>query len=142
MRKSRRIVINEEPFMSGNPIQLRRAVGLDQTNSPFDVLTVKDALGRLGAYSLERNGFSPEPTKALFDAIRFHQDGRKLKVDGIIAPNGETARDIGILLKLVGTRSPQFRCVNPNCRAWHGNMYGTGRCENCVHKMFSGMLPS
>jgi hypothetical protein len=128
--------------MPARPLQLRKAVGPDQANYPFDVLAVKDALARLGAYSLARDGFSPEPTKALFHAIRFHQDGRKLKIDGIVAPNGETARDIGGLIHDIGARSPWFRCIIPNCGKWHGDMYGTGVCEDCTAKEFDGLKPS
>jgi hypothetical protein len=132
----------KEAHMTGNPFQLRRAVGPDQTNSPFDVLTVKDGLARLGAYSLGRTGLSHEPTEALFDAIRFHQDGRQLKVDGIINPGGETAQDIGKLLQPVGSRSAVSRCVAAGCGTPHGNLYGLGYCSDCIHKMFPGMSPS
>ena len=128
--------------MPARLLQLRNAVGPDQANYPFDVLNVKDALARLGAYNPERDGFSPEPTKALFHAIRFHQDGRKLQVDGIVAPNGETARDIGGLLHDVGNRSPRFLCITPNCGGRHGNMYGVGKCEKCVQKEYPDLLPS
>jgi len=67
----------------------------------------------------------------MFSAIEKFQKDRKIKVDGIVNPKGETEKAINEELK-VSARSPIVRCTV--CGGPHGGSKGD-LCPQCDSKM-------
>ncbi len=64
-----------------------------------DAADLKFALTALGYYDDSETGLSPYPDEDLFKSVKNFQKDKKLKVDGIINPDGETQNNIQINLK-------------------------------------------
>lgn len=81
---------------------LGAAVGNGRESRPEDVAKVQGAMRDLGRYPAPRDG-APDGivNRDLDRAIRGYQADRSLKRDGWLAPQGETAREIGTDLGLL-----------------------------------------
>ncbi len=76
--------------MFGNPFRLRSTLSASTRADKNDNLNTKSALGSLGY---------KHPNNNLFESIRQFQSDHGLKRDGIMKPNGETARMLGKVLE-------------------------------------------
>lgn len=127
-------------------ISIRQTLRQDGKANPKDVLTVKKALVLTGHYEIPDYGLTPYPDKKLFQAIKDYQKSSGLKVDGVIAPYGETLLSLkkDIRYKNLnqnddedyeeddpGNKSPILRCVE--CGGPHGGAMGD-LCEWCDKK--------
>jgi hypothetical protein len=68
-------------------------------------------------------------------SIKAFQKDNKLRVDGVIKPNGPTIRRLidgdDVVDNDEDARSPRQQCVE--CGGWHGGAFGD-LCEWCVNK--------
>lgn len=77
------------------PLPLRGRVGLGSDNAPEDVLAVSAALANLGYLDETMPEAEPRADSKLDAGLRRYQKDRGLRVDGWLAPDGETARNLG-----------------------------------------------
>lgn len=94
-----------------------------------DVRNLKDALGHLGYYDINRHGNDPFTNDELFLAIEHYQRTRGIPVTGELEPGDKTEDDIN--KQLPKTQSPIIRC--PKCGAPHGGVAGK-LCPDCAKK--------
>lgn len=73
----------------------RGPVGPSYNLDEEDILRTKSALHGLGHYKAPASGLTPYADSEMFDAIRSFQQGNGLKVDGLMKPDGPTARTLG-----------------------------------------------
>lgn len=66
---------------------------------PDDVLSVKNKLKGFGYYQIPEWGITKFTDSLMFDGIRKFQQDNKLKVDGVMKPEGETETAFNKLLK-------------------------------------------
>ena len=60
---------------------------------------MKNILRRLGHYKTPDYGMTPYPDERMFEGIRGFQKAKGLAVDGVVEPNGPTARALGDALR-------------------------------------------
>ncbi len=76
-------------------LKLKRRVSRDTNAEPNDVRALKKALNRLGYYTPpKKSGITKIADAAMLEALKKFQRDQKLKSDGIILPDGETAKAI------------------------------------------------
>lgn len=84
----------------GDPLHLQDSVGVDGTNRRRDVAKVESLLGRTGDLDLSQtDGVTGFVGLRLDEAIRRFQKRHGLKVDGHVAPGGETITTLGAVLE-------------------------------------------
>ncbi|MBT5810054.1 MAG: hypothetical protein HOI19_06740, partial [Rhodospirillaceae bacterium] len=86
-----------------NPFRLRKTIAANRTMDPDDILNTKSALGQLGHLDVNRNGLDdiatrPMPTRTIINGVKSFQRKQGLKVDGLMKPDGPTARRITSLI--------------------------------------------
>ena len=86
------------------PLKLDSSVGQGFDSRPDDVRTVKTALADLGYYQPDMSGMTEFLDPDLDDGVRRYQKDRGLTIDGWLAPEGETARNIGRDLRGIDPR--------------------------------------
>jgi len=74
------------------PFSLTGRVDRSAPTMPGDVLATKSALQRLGRYTPRRGTITPHTDEPLFDGILAFQKDRNLVKDGVMKPNGPTAK--------------------------------------------------
>ena len=108
--------------------KLKESVGSSSQVNLDDVWVLKKALRQEGLYVEPAHGMTPYPDEALFTAIKSYQSRNGLRVDGVVAPGGETEEEMQPLLLSVAT----MRCVV--CKAWHGGLHSPRICADCWGK--------
>lgn len=111
--------------------KLKSTVSSQSAADPDDVWLLKNALRQEGSYSEPTKEISPFPDSDLFEAIKRFQRKKRLRVDGVVKPGGETERELQQQLHAVA----KFRCIL--CKAWHGGLYSPHICWQCWHKAAS-----
>lgn len=82
-----------------DPLHLRDSVGLEGANGRRDVAKVESLLGRTGDLDLaDTDGVTGFAGLRLDEAVRRFQKRHGLKVDGHVAPGGETVTTLGATL--------------------------------------------
>ena len=84
--------------MSPLPFRLKRTLGRSYKVDLDDTRRTKQALQRLGHFETPRYGLTDYPDEPLFEAIEKFQSDHDLRRDGIMRPDGETARRLGEIL--------------------------------------------
>lgn len=114
-------------------IKISSPVGYEYNVELDDIKTLKNALRNLGYYKVLDYGMTPYPDEKLFSGIRSFQKDNKLKIDGLIKPDGETLIAINKKLssELPGVKGPTFWCA---CGAPHGGVY-EDICPDCFRKL-------
>jgi len=108
--------------------KLKSTLGRSYNVDPNDVLTVKKALNDLGYYEEPEWGITPYPDNDLFKGIEGFQKDYKLKVDGLMKPNGPTEKELA-------AQSHRYVCTK--CTAFHGGVFSPYFCSDCYTKMNS-----
>ncbi len=119
--------------MSGfrNRFALRGEVGNGRDNDPDDVLAVKRRLNGLGLYDEPDYGFTGYIDRATEDGIKSFQKKNGLKIDGWLAPGGETETAISDLVhRNVGARNFSANEVTRNLPYYIEGEVGNGRTNN------------
>lgn len=75
---------------------------------PDDVLSVKQKLKGLGYYKEPEWGMTKFTDNQMFDGIRSFQNDRKLKIDGVMKPDGETQNAVNSALKEVVSKDNSY----------------------------------
>lgn len=113
-------------------IKLSNPIRRNSADTNFqDVLNIKNALKHIGYYETPKYGITEYPDERMYSSIEQFQKEKKLKVDGIANPGGETEQAINEELK-VSARSPIVRCTV--CGGPHGGSKGDV-CPSCDAKM-------
>ena len=112
------------------PYRLRNTLGSSYNTNPDDVWVTKHNLRNRGYYQEPAYGMTEYPDQQLFDSIKRYQGDNRLRVDGIMKPDGETERHILNGDKLAMT----YRCSV--CGAPHGGVYSPSICWQCWNKGF------
>jgi len=110
------------------PYRLKNTLGLTYNVDPDDVWVTKHNLKRKGYYSAPQYGMSEYPDHQLFDAIKNYQRDNKLRVDGIMQPDGETERR----LLNDDQAAITYWCIIYG--APHGGVYSPNICWQCWNK--------
>ena len=79
--------------------KLKNTIGRNYSVEENDTLTMKNVLKRLGHYETPDYGMTPFPDEPMFEGIRGFQKTKGLAVDGVVAPQGPTARALGEALQ-------------------------------------------
>ncbi len=74
--------------------RLKSTIGRSYNTDFGDVLNTKKALNGLGFYNKPDYGMTKYPDRGMFNGISGYQKSRGLKVDGLMKPDGETAKSI------------------------------------------------
>lgn len=111
------------------PYRLKNTLGLTYNVNPEDVWVTKHNLKRRGYYAEPRDGMTEYPDQQLFDAIKTYQRDNRLRVDGIMKPDGETERH---LLDDDDGAAVTYWCTV--CGAPHGGVYSPHICWQCWNK--------
>lgn len=111
-------------------IKIQKTIGEEYIVEPKDVEKVKRALNRAGHYEVPDYGITPYPDRKLFEGIRSFQKDHRLRVDGVMKPDGETVTALNAKLSydLPFVKGPTLRC--PECGAPHGGSKGD-LCPDC-----------
>lgn len=114
-------------------LKIKRTIRQDSGQTDLDdILKIKKALAKTGHYEAPEYGLTPYPDKKLFGAIKKFQKDNKLKIDGVINPDGETINALkDTLPDDLPSKSPIMRC--PKCGAPHGGSKGS-LCPDCDAK--------
>jgi len=112
-------------------IRIKNTLSAESSANLDDVLIIKKALAKTGHYEVPEYGLTPYPDKQLFKAIKQFQQDENLKIDGIIAPNGETIERLNAGKRKTAARGPTMRCVE--CGGPHGGSKGD-LCPSCDAK--------
>ena len=111
--------------------EIKKAVRADNRDlNPDDILAVKRGLNLVGYYEKPSYGITEYPDAEIFKSIKAYQKDRKLKIDGIINPDGETIRQINKDVR-ISVRTPTMWCSN--CGGPHGGSKGS-LCPDCAGK--------
>lgn len=81
------------------PVKLKQPVKASASVDLDDALKVKTTLADLGLLRPPKDGFSPYPDRAMFDAVEAFQRRAGLRVDGEMAPDGPTVRKLNAALQ-------------------------------------------
>ena len=79
--------------------KLKNTIGRNYGVEADDTLTMKNVLKRLGHYKTPDYGMTPYPDEPMFAGIRGFQKAKGLLVDGVVEPQGPTARALGEALQ-------------------------------------------
>ena len=79
--------------------KLRNIIGREYGIGEDDTLSMKGVLRQLGHYETPDYGMTPYPDERMFQGIRGFQKAKGLLVDGVVEPNGPTARALGEALR-------------------------------------------
>ena len=79
--------------------KLKSTIGRNYGVEKDDTLTMKNVLKKLGHYATPNYGMTPFPDEQMFEGIRGFQKAKGLLVDGVVAPQGPTARALGEALR-------------------------------------------
>jgi hypothetical protein len=77
---------------------LRRAIVPDGDMEPSDVMRAKSALGRLGHFDIAREKLNGYPGRPLTEGVKSFQREQGLTVDGLMNPDGPSARRLTSLI--------------------------------------------
>jgi hypothetical protein len=115
-------------------LKLSNPVGASYPTEAQDVIGLKRVLSQLNFYALPDFGITPYGDMEMFDAVKEYQSKRRLIIDGVLTPGGETERDLNRTLNEIdiSARSPSYRCTN--CGGWHGGTFGR-LCYWCWKKL-------
>lgn len=113
-------------------IKLKSTVGYDYNTETNDVRKLKAALSYLGYYKVPEYGITPYADLELLNSVKHYQKDNKLKVDGVVKPDGETIASIS---KNIPQDNPDYKgpYVCPECGVRHGGVYGDF-CWHCTFK--------
>lgn len=78
------------------PFTLNATLSRSVNADPGDILRTKQALNRLGHYSMPSYGLTEYPDEPLFQGLETFQDRYGLNRDGIMKSGGETAAVLGV----------------------------------------------
>jgi hypothetical protein len=81
-------------------LRLRSIIGRSYNVDPDDTRRTKIALRDLGYFDTPSFGITPYPDEPMFQGIEEFQDDFDLRKDGMMKPNGETARKLTEVLEL------------------------------------------
>jgi murein DD-endopeptidase MepM/ murein hydrolase activator NlpD len=100
--------------MRSNPFQLNSTLSRSSSADEDDTLNAKNALGSLGYYKTPKHGLAQYPDEPLFKGIKRFQSDNGLKRDGVMKPDGETARTLGTVMarRKQSTRPPITKRTN------------------------------
>ena len=112
----------------GTPYRLRKAVGSSYNVDPEDVWATKSSLRSAGYYQEPKYGMTVYPDDQLFESIKSFQRTHGLRVDGVMAPSGETERR---LLEQPDVAKTYWCRV---CSAPHGGVFSPSICWQCWNK--------
>lgn len=98
-----------------------------------DTSDLKFALTSLGYYDDTETGFSPYADDELFKSVQAFQEDKKLKIDGILNPNGETQNAISAELKKDKKAGNAFMDFKRNFdRMNEANTKGADKYFHCI----------
>lgn len=105
---------------------MRLSSVINHWSAPYenDVKKVKDALVGTGHYKLPESGLNGNKEPQLIASIKNFQSDNDLRVDGHIAPGGETETAMA--------KSRRYKYSK--CPAIHGGVYSPKLCFNCFLK--------
>lgn len=112
-------------------LNLTKRVSRDANAAPDDVRSLKKALNRLGYYVPDKKtGITKIPDLGMIDAIKNFQRDHDLKTDGVMTPDGPTAKALNAQLAEKPTRALQWHCVKDDrscdtCEAYDGTIVDT-----------------
>ncbi|MDY0028689.1 MAG: peptidoglycan-binding domain-containing protein [Pseudobdellovibrionaceae bacterium] len=113
-------------------IKLSNSIRRNNADMNFqDILNMKNALHHIGYYDVPDYGITEYPDNKLYSSLEKFQKDRKLTVDGVANPGGETEKAINEELKITA-KSPIIRCTV--CGGPHGGSKGDV-CPDCDAKM-------
>jgi hypothetical protein len=87
-------IVNVKNF---SPLILRHTVSSRANTDAADILVTTRSLRRLGHLRQPTGPVTEKPNREFFVAIKSFQHDRGLKVDGVMRPGGETAREFGLI---------------------------------------------
>ncbi|MEQ8667058.1 MAG: peptidoglycan-binding domain-containing protein [Rhodospirillales bacterium] len=87
-----------------SPFGLRTTIGREHNVDLDDVRRVKKALRYTGYFETPSYGLTDYPDEPLFNAIEMFQSDNDLRRDGVMKPDGETAKTLG---RVLGQREPK-----------------------------------
>jgi len=91
------------------PFRLKRPIGPDSNMDLDDVLNTKRALKDLDFMSVPKYGLTPYPDQPMIDGIKSFQRKNKLRVDGVMKPDGPTLKSLN---QTLAERQPPSRLPN------------------------------
>jgi hypothetical protein len=99
------------------PFTLNATLGRSFNTDPDDILRTKQALNRLGHYSMPSYGLTEYPDESLFQGLETFQGRYGLSRDGIMKSGGETAAKLGQALaeKDRETRPAEYAVKRDRC---------------------------
>jgi|GEM_PF-1353370 len=115
-------------------------IGPDYNSDGSDVVKAKQALKKLGYYTVPKYGVTEYADKGLFSAIEDFQKDKGIKPTGQIKKDDKTAKTLSSALAEVegeydedneAENSPIFRCTE--CGGPHGGSQGD-LCPSCAGK--------
>lgn len=112
------------------PYRLKKTLGSSYNTDLDDVWATKNNLNHRGYYAEPSYGMNEYPDQHLFESIKRYQRDNKLRVDGIMKPDGETERH----LLNGGKVAMTYWCRQ--CGAPHGGVYSPHYCHWCWKKLF------
>lgn len=98
------------------PFRLKRPIGPDSVMDRDDVLSTKRALNGLGYFEAPDYGLTPYPDAPMIDAVKGFQRRHKLRVDGVMKPDGPTVRKINDLVS--ARRADLFDRISNSTATW------------------------
>ncbi|MTI11294.1 hypothetical protein [Curvivirga aplysinae] len=113
--------------MNKNTFSLNSTLAKDSPADPEDTLNVKRKLHKSGFMDMPSYGLDDMPDQPMFDGIKKFQAAKKLKVDGVMKPGGETEKS---MQSHPGKPGPDLPVVMPGP--------GEGQDENCteiIHRL-------
>ena len=79
--------------------KFKNIIGREYGFGEDEAISMKNILRRLGHYTTPDYGMTPYPDERMFEGIRGFQKAKGLAVDGVVEPNGPTARALGDALR-------------------------------------------
>ena len=79
--------------------KLKSTIGRNYGVEADDTLSMKNIMRRLGHYETPDYGMTPFPDEPMFEGIRGFKKAKGLAVDGVVEPQGPTARALGEALR-------------------------------------------
>ncbi len=89
-----------------DPFRLRGTFGADYSVDGDDILRTKKALNKLGHFD-DKESINPYADNRMIDGLKSFQRVRGLEPDGIMKPDGPTARELSKALAESDTRPHQ-----------------------------------
>ena len=79
--------------------KFKNIIGREYGFGEDETLSMKNILRQLGHYETPDYGMTPYPDERMFEGIRGFQKAKGLAIDGVVEPNGPTARALGDALR-------------------------------------------